>query len=140
MATRTGARIYRGQTRRLAKDACPTCHKVVTLTPVGKRRRAHKDHDGNLCTGSGTAVGDPIVLLDDLPPIRHAYLDGPKQPAPKRTKPRIVNSQDGYNKGWGRTHTAICPDCGRWTKTRKDGSFAVHRIEADNPFAPKCQP
>ena len=94
MATRSGARIYRGQTRRLAKGACPTCHRVITLTK-NNRRRPHNDQDGNRCTGSGV--------------------------------------------GWGRVHTRNCEDCGRWTKTRRDGSLIKHRIEADNPLAPYCE-
>jgi len=134
MATKSGARIYRGQRRRLAQDACPTCHRVVTLTPKSKRRRAHRDKDGSLCTGSGTPVGDVVVLIDKLPPIKHAHLNPRSQPVTRR------NSSAGRDKGWGREHSQKCPDCGRWTKTRKDGSFVKHRIEADNPFAAKCEP
>ena len=84
MTTRSGSRIYRRAPRPTEDGACPACHRVVSITPTG-RRRLHRDQDGTDCTGSGTLVDngqappevDPDAVAEAfaLPPLDSRWVN-----------------------------------------------------------------
>ena len=74
MTTRSGSRIYRRAPKPTEDGACPACHRVISITPTG-RRRMHRDTDGRDCTGSGTRVDDGGGLPSEIDPeaVAEAY-------------------------------------------------------------------
>jgi hypothetical protein len=120
VTTRSGARIYRGQSHPLEPGACPQCGRVISINASGKRR-THCDRDGQPCGGSRVFVGNATpVVLDELPDI---VMPGPANPWSGRRDPR--------------PDERLCV-CG-WRPRRKgDGAFVAHRTRPDDPTAPYC--
>lgn len=160
VTTRAGRRVYRGAPRPLPPGACPHCTRVIAINPNG-RRRAHRDLDGQRCTGSGVNVVEQPVDLTDLPPVmipagggRPAKAD--QSPRPPQSRIPAVRARSGaehrrtlasdgtpvpYTGGSDRDAAngrAECDTCGRHLPLNADGTLRRHRTRHQDPFAPYC--
>lgn len=124
MTTKSGARVYRGGPRDvIPRGACAQCGRVVAITVTGKRR-SHLGKDRRPCPGGRVFVEGymPTVHLDELPDVDLDYVAPryvPRNPRPKPPDPRMCV-------------------CGWRPRRKRNGMFAAHRIEPDNPAAPYC--
>lgn len=109
LASERGTRIYRGAPPNpLPAGSCPHCGRAVAITERGVRRR-HRDRNGRDCTGSRLSVVG-------RQPDYSGLAIPPVQMPPARG----------------------CEACGRRPRRKGDGTFAAHRMRADDPSAPYC--